>query len=60
VWDPEFSLRAAWAVQFRHYRTAFEIARANRRRGFRSSGAAGLIRAWWRQHRLLGRYPLND
>jgi hypothetical protein len=60
VWDPDFSLRQAWTVQLAHYRAAFDIAIANRRRGFRSSGAAELIRAWWRQHRLLARYPLND
>jgi hypothetical protein len=60
VWDPAFSLRAAWAAQFAHYAAAFAIGRANRRRGFKPSGLATMARAWRLQRHLLARYPSHE
>jgi hypothetical protein len=60
IWDPDFRLGDALAVQFRHYAWAFRIGRANRARGHRSTGLAAMTRAWLRQRRLLRQYPVND
>ncbi|HET9018495.1 MAG TPA: D-alanine--D-alanine ligase [Acetobacteraceae bacterium] len=60
VWDARASLRAAWADQFFHYRTAFEIGRALRARGHRPAGLAAMWRHWRRQKRLMAAYPAHD
>jgi hypothetical protein len=60
IWDPETSLREVFQAQFRHYREAFEIGRANRARGFRPSGLRAMWRDWRNQRRLMASYPLND
>jgi hypothetical protein len=60
IWDPNTTLREAYAVQFAHYRAAFEVGRANRARGHRPTGLLELLEAWRRQRRLLASYPLND
>jgi hypothetical protein len=60
IWDPNTTLREAYAVQFAHYRAAFEVGRANRARGHRPTGLLDLLQAWRRQRRLLASYPLND
>ena len=44
IYDPKNSLWAAYRVLFRQWRLAFEIGAANRRRGVRPAGVAGLIR----------------
>ncbi len=60
IWDPRTSLRDAYAVQFAHYRAAFEIGRDMCRRGARPSGALGMLRLWRLQRRLMASYPMND
>ena len=60
IWDPETSLREAYATQFAHYRAAFEIGREMRRRGARPSGVPGMARLWFLQRRLMASYPMND
>jgi hypothetical protein len=60
IWDPDTALREVFAAQFRHYREAFEIGRANRRRGFQPSGVTAMWRDWRNQQRLMASYPLND
>ena len=60
IWDARTKLRQAWADQFYHYRAAFEIGRANRARGFKTSGLLPMFRAWRRQVRLMASYPAND
>jgi hypothetical protein len=60
IWDPRTRLREAYAVQFAHYRAAFEIGRRNRARGIRPCGLDELYRAWRVQHRLLAAYPVHD
>ena len=60
IWDPAFSLAGAYAAQFAHYGAAWEIGRAMRARGGRSTGLRALYRAWVRQRRLMASYPPND
>ena len=60
VWDARMRLREAWADQFFHYRTAFEIGAALRARGHRPSGVGALWRNWRRQKRLMASYPPYD
>jgi hypothetical protein len=60
IWDPRCTLRHAYVSQFKHYRAAWNIAHAMRRRGHRPSGLHLMARAWRRQVRLMASYPLND
>ena len=60
IWDPECSLREAYAAQFRHYAAAFRIGAAMRARGHRSTRPFELLRLWGLQRRLLASYPMND
>ena len=60
IWDARTTLRQAWVEQFVHYRAAWEIGRANRRRGHRTSGLPAMYRAWRLQRRLMASYPIND
>ena len=60
IWDPDTTLREAYATQFFHYRAAFRIGAAMRRRGTRTCGPFELLRLWRLQRRLLASYPLND
>ena len=60
IWDPSTKLLDAWGTQFLHYRAAFRIGAANRRRGFATSGVRGMYRHWMNQRRLMAIYPLND
>ncbi|WP_227307434.1 D-alanine--D-alanine ligase [Acidisoma cellulosilyticum] len=60
IWDPQTTLREAYAAQFFHYRSAFEIAAANRAAGHKPTGFFTLLRMWRTQKRLLASYPAND
>jgi hypothetical protein len=60
VWDPDFSLWQAWRAEFAHYRAAWRIAAANRKRGFKSVGTRAMWRLWRRERRMMASYPLND
>ncbi|GAB0117454.1 ATP-grasp domain-containing protein [Acidisoma sp. 7E03] len=60
IWDPQTTLREAYAAQFFHYRSAFEIAAANRALGHKATGFFTLLRMWRRQKRLMASYPAND
>ena len=60
IWDARTTLREAWVDQFVHYRAAWEIGRANRKRGHRASGLPAMYRAWRLQRRLMASYPIND
>ena len=60
IWDPDTTLRDAYATQFFHYSAAFRIGAAMRRRGTQTSGVLEMLRRWRLQRRLLASYPLND
>ena len=60
IWDPDTTLRHAYAAQFAHYGAAFRIGAANRARGAKPTPLAALGRLWRLQRRLLRSYPAND
>jgi hypothetical protein len=60
IWDRTTRLRDAYAAQFFHWRSAYEIGAANRRLGHRPTGIAELFRLWRLQKRLMASYPAYD
>lgn len=60
IWDPRTTLGHAYAAQLEHYREAFRIGAAMRRRGAVPTRPLALLAAWRRQRRLMASYPLND
>lgn len=57
VWDPELPVREVYATLFRQQALLFEIADANRARGFRPIGLGAFLRLAHKQRRLIARYP---
>lgn len=57
VWDPELPMREVYATLFRQQALLFEVAAANRARGFRPIGLGAFLRLARRQRRLIARYP---
>ena len=60
IWDPRTTLATAYRAQFEHYREAFRIGAAMRRRGHRATRPFALLALWRRQTRLIQSYPMND
>jgi hypothetical protein len=60
IWDARTSLGKAWRDQLMHYGEVWKIGRANRARGFRTSGLWPMFRAWRRQKTLMAAYPRSD
>ncbi len=60
IWDSSTTLAKAYRDQIMHYRLAFEIGAAMRRRGARPTAPLALLSAWRKQRRLMASYPLND
>ncbi|MXV44560.1 ATP-grasp domain-containing protein [Saccharibacter sp. 17.LH.SD] len=60
IWDRRTTLWEAYKTQFYHYRQTFLIGAANKKKGWRSSGALSLFQSWIKQRRLLASYPVND
>ncbi len=60
VWDPEMPLRDVYARLFAHQRLLFEIGARNRARGWKPAGPLAVLRAAWRQSRLVNRYPTSS
>ncbi len=60
VWDPDMTLRGAWAAELAHFGAAWRIGAANRARGARPTSVAELWRLWRRHKRLMARYPMNS
>ena len=60
IWDPRTTLRSAYRAQFEHYREAFRIGAAMRRRGHRATRPFALLALWRRQTELIQSYPMND
>jgi membrane protein DedA with SNARE-associated domain len=59
AWDPDTPLREVYGRLFAHQRMLFEIGARNRARGFRPPGPLAILRAAWRQTRLVNRYPAS-
>jgi len=61
IWDPQMTLRKAYATQFFHYGESFKIGAAIRAaRGLRPTGLLRLAALWMQQKRLMAAYPAND
>ena len=61
IWDPQMTLREAYAAQFFHYGESFKIGAAIRAaRGLRPTGLLRLGALWMQQKRLMAAYPSND
>ncbi len=61
IWDPQMTLRKAYAAQFFHYGESFKIGAAIRQaRGLRPTGLLQLLTLWMQQKRLMAVYPSND
>lgn len=61
IWDPQMTLREAYAAQFFHYGEAFRIGAAIRAlKGLRPTSPLHLFALWLQQKRLMAAYPAND
>ncbi|MBU6449095.1 MAG: D-alanine--D-alanine ligase [Rhodospirillales bacterium] len=60
IWDPEMTLRRAYADQFHHYGESFRIGAAMRETGLKPIGPLKLLSLWQQQKRLMRAYPAND
>jgi hypothetical protein len=60
AWDPKYSIREVYGIVFAKQRKLFAIAARMRARGHRPIGLAPLARLWWRQNRLMPRYPRSN
>jgi hypothetical protein len=60
AWDPKYSIREVYGIVFAKQRKLFAIAARMRARGHRPIGHAALARLWWRQNRLMPRYPRSN
>jgi len=60
AWDPKYRIRDVYRIVFAKQRRLFRIGAEQRRRGHRPIGIAALARLYWRQQRLIGRYPLSN
>lgn len=57
AWDPKTTLGQVYARLLMHQRLLFELGARNRARGWKPAGPLALLRAAWRQTRLIRRYP---
>jgi hypothetical protein len=60
IWDPQMTIRRAYATQFFHYGESFKIGATFRERGLRPTGWLKLLSLWQYQKRLMTTYPSND
>ena len=62
IYDPSVSIRAAYRTLFHHWRVAFAIGAANRRRGFAPTPSLTLLRASLdsKSWTIMGRSETND
>lgn len=60
IWDPEMTLRRAYADQFFHYGESFRIGAQMRETGLKPIGPLKLLALWQHQKRLMRAYPVND
>lgn len=60
VWDPDMTLRGAWAAELAHFGASWRIGAANRARGARPTPVRELWHLWRQHKRLMARYPMNS
>ena len=59
-WDPKYGIRDVYRIVFAKQRRLFRIGAEQRRRGHLPISVAALARLYWRQQRLIGRYPVSN
>lgn len=57
AWDPQVPVSEVYRRLASHQRMLFEIGARNRARGWKAPGLTAVLRAAWKQRRLIGRYP---
>lgn len=57
AWDPKYRIRDVYRIVFAKQRRLFRIGAEQRRRGHRPISIMALARLYWRQQRLIPRYP---
>ena len=60
AWDPDTGLIAGFNMIFAKQRVLFEIGHANRRRGVKPIGLLALTKLYFKQQRLIARYPPSN
>ena len=60
AWDPKYRIRDVYRIVFAKQRRLFRIGAEQRRRGHRPIGITALARLYWRQQRLIRRYPVSN
>lgn len=60
AWDPRYTLWEAYRIVFEKQRMLFSIGAAMRKRGWKPPSGWTLARLYWRQARLIRRYPLSN
>ncbi len=60
VWEPDMTLRGAWAAELAHFGASWRIGAANRARGALPTPIGELWRLWRQHKRLMARYPMNS
>jgi hypothetical protein len=60
AWDPDISLFSAFKLIFARQRLLFAIGAEQRRKGARAIGILALMRLFYRQRKLISRYPPSN
>ncbi|MDI1253632.1 hypothetical protein [Thermomonas sp.] len=60
AWDPKYRIRDVYRIVYAKQRRLFAIGAEQRRRGHRPISLAALARLYWRQQRLIARYPASN
>ena len=60
AWDPRYTLLEAYRIVFEKQRMLFSIGAAMRKRGYRPPSGWQIAKLYWRQARLIRRYPLSN
>jgi hypothetical protein len=60
AWDPRYTLREAYKIVFKKQRLLFAVGSSMRKRGHPPPGGWEMVKLYWRQARLIRRYPLSN
>jgi hypothetical protein len=60
AWDPRYTLSEAYKIVFEKQRKLFAIGAAMRKRGHRFPSGWEIAKLYWRQERLIRRYPPSN
>lgn len=60
AWDPRYTLAEAYKIVFEKQRMLFSVGAAMRKRGHRPPSGWEIVKLYWRQERLIKRYPPSN